>query len=61
MTTPSDCAGFERLKHLSSFSCSCPECGKEVEIFSDEFGKEHICKGCNKKIDFKACKIDISA
>jgi len=61
MWTPRDCAGDEKLKTLSSFACKCPECGKEAEIFSDEFDREHHCKGCNKKIDFSKCEIDASA
>ena len=61
MWTPRDCAGQERLKTLGSFSCKCPECGKDTEIFSDEFDKQHSCKGCGKPIDFTKCSIDASA
>ncbi len=61
MYTPRDCPGFEKLKHLSSFMCTCPQCKKEVEIFSDEFDKEHHCKGCGNKIDFTKCELDMSA
>lgn len=61
MYTPRDCPGFEKLKHLSSFMCRCPQCKKEVEIFSDEFDKEHHCKGCGNKIDFTKCELDMSA
>jgi hypothetical protein len=35
-----------------------PNCGKEREIFSDEFDKKHICKGCGKEIDFTQCTLD---
>ena len=56
MTTPKHCPGFEQFKDLTSFVCKCPGCGKEVEIFSDEFDKKHICKGCQKEIDFTKCK-----
>jgi hypothetical protein len=28
-----------------------------MEIFSDEFDKEHICKGCDKRIDFTRCTL----
>ena len=52
MSTPKHCPGFEGLKGLSSFMCACPECGKKKEIFSDEFDKPHLCKGCGKEIDF---------
>jgi len=55
---PTHCPGFESLKTLSSFICRCPECGKEREIFSDEFDREHVCKGCGKKIDFSRCKLE---
>jgi hypothetical protein len=55
MTTPLHCPGLEHFKELKSFTCKCPECGMEKEIFSDEFNKPHICKGCNKPIDFTKC------
>jgi uncharacterized protein (DUF983 family) len=58
MTTPQHCPGFEQFKNLQSFSCSCPECGQEKEIFSDEFNEKHVCKKCGKEIDFTRCSID---
>jgi len=58
MTTPQHCPGFEGLKNMQSFSCFCPECGTEKEIFSDEFDKKHVCKKCGKEIDFTRCSID---
>jgi hypothetical protein len=58
MTTPLHCPGLENFKGLSSFTCKCPECGMEKEIFSDEFSKTHTCKGCNKQIDFTKCTLD---
>ncbi len=58
MTTPQHCPGYNDLKNLKVFNCKCPECGKEKEIFSDEFNREHVCAGCGKKIDFTRCKID---
>lgn len=58
MTTPQHCPGFEQFKGLQSFSCSCPECGQEKEIFSDEFGKKHVCGKCGKEIDFTKCKLE---
>ena len=36
---------------------NCPNCGKEIEIFSDEFDKKHRCKGCHQEIDFTQCKL----
>ena len=58
---PEDCAGYEKLKHLGSFTCSCPECGREAEIFSDEFDREHTCKSCGVKIDFSKCALETEA
>lgn len=58
MTTPQHCPGFEQFKNLRSFTCACPACGKEKEIFSDEFDKQHKCDSCGKDIDFTQCKPD---
>lgn len=58
---PRHCPGFENFKHLKSFSCKCPNCGKEIEIFSDEFDKEHTCSGCNQKIEFSKCSLEGTA
>jgi len=59
MNTPvSHCPGFESLRDLESFVCKCNNCGTEVEIFSDEFNREHTCKKCKEKIDFKQCQLD---
>ena len=57
MSIPRHCPGFEQFKGLKSFSCKCPSCGKEVEIFSDEFDKKHTCKGCRLEIDFTKCTV----
>jgi hypothetical protein len=43
MTTPQHCPGFEQIRNLKSFVCKCPNCGKEKEIFSDEFDQKHRC------------------
>ncbi len=61
MTTPRHCPGFESLKNLQSFSCRCPACGKEKEIFSDEFDRKHVCQGCGKEIDFNQCSLEAAA
>jgi uncharacterized protein (DUF983 family) len=58
MTTPQHCPGFEAFKNLKSFACKCPECGKEMEIFSDEFDRKHVCEACGKPIDFTQCKLE---
>jgi uncharacterized protein (DUF983 family) len=60
MTTPQHCPGFERFKSLSAFICKCPNCGKEKEIFSDEFNQPHMCSGCGEQIDFTQCTIEAS-
>jgi hypothetical protein len=57
MSTPLHCPGLEQFKNLKAFICKCPNCGKEKEIFSDEFDKTHVCKGCNQEIDFTRCNI----
>lgn len=57
MNTPMHCPGFEQFKNLKSFWCRCPECGKSMEIFSDEFEKKHTCKGCGKPVDFTRCEL----
>ena len=59
MTTPKHCPGWEQFKNLKVFSCKCPNCGKEKEIFSDEFDKTHICSECGKEIDFTQCTFDV--
>ncbi len=58
--TPRHCPGFEQLKGLSAFSCKCPNCGAEKEIFSDEFDRPHTCKGCGQPIDFSNCHLEAS-
>lgn len=52
MTTPKHCPGFQDFKQLRSFDIKCPNCGKEKEIFSDEFDRKHTCSGCSEEIDF---------
>lgn len=58
MSTPQHCPGWEQFKNLQSFTCKCPSCSEEVEIFSDEFDKGHTCKKCGKPIDFTQCTLD---
>lgn len=58
MSTPRHCPGLENFKNLSSFVCKCPECGREKEIFSDEFDKQHVCPGCSNPIDFSKCSLE---
>ena len=61
MTTPQHCPGFEQFKNLKSFVCNCPNCGKEKEIFSDEFEKKHTCSGCGEEIDLTKSAFDAGA
>ena len=58
MSTPKHCPGYTNFKNLKSFSCKCPGCGKEKEIFSDEFDREHTCSGCGQPIDFAQCTLE---
>jgi uncharacterized protein (DUF983 family) len=58
MSTPKHCPGFANFKTLSSFSCKCPSCGQEKEIFSDEFDRTHLCDSCGKQIDFAQCSLE---
>lgn len=57
---PKHCPGFQSLRSLTAFTCKCPECAKEIEIFSDEFNRPHTCSGCGKPIDFNRCSIESS-
>jgi ribosomal protein S27E len=57
MSLPSHCPGFTTFRNLKSFTCKCPNCSEELEIFSDEFDKPHTCKSCGKPIDFTQCTL----
>ncbi|MCF8040295.1 MAG: hypothetical protein K9K64_04820 [Desulfohalobiaceae bacterium] len=59
-STPQHCPGFQSFKSLSAFTCNCPECGEELEIFSDEFNKPHTCPKCKKPVDFSKCSLEVS-
>jgi len=61
VTTPQHCPGFEQFKSLKSFKCKCPNCGQEIEIFSDEFNKTHVCSSCGQEVDFTQCRLDAEA
>ena len=52
------CPGFESNKSLSEVKLKCSECGKEVEIFSDEQDKKVKCPGCGTMLDPQASKAD---
>jgi len=57
MSSPMHCPGHEQFKNLKSFICKCPNCGQEKEVFSDEFDKRHLCKGCGHEIDPGKCAV----
>lgn len=57
MSTPQHCPGYEQFRNLKAFTCKCPDCGEEKEIFSDEFDKVHVCGGCKTEIDFTQCEL----
>ena len=57
MNTPNThCPGFETFRDLKSYSCKCPNCGTEIEIFSDEFNRDHQCKKCHHLLDVNQCE-----
>ncbi len=45
------CPGFESNKSLSEIKIKCPDCGKELEIFSDEAHKSIKCPECGTMVD----------
>ncbi|MCF8068866.1 MAG: hypothetical protein K9L30_09800 [Desulfobacterales bacterium] len=49
------CPGFEANKTLNEVICKCPDCGTQIELFSDELEKEIVCKKCGKKLDKSHC------
>ncbi len=51
------CPGFEANKTLSEVKVKCPECGKVVEIFSDEVGKTLKCSGCGASMNTQNCQV----
>jgi len=57
MSSPMHCPGHEQFKNLKSLICKCPNCGQEKEVFSDEFDKKHLCKGCGHEIDPGKCAV----
>jgi len=58
MTDSKHCPGFEQNKSLKTYTCKCPDCGVEVEVFSDELDKKRTCGGCGKEIDVNQCVVD---
>jgi ribosomal protein S27E len=51
------CPGFETNKSLSEVKVKCTDCGKIIEIFSDEVGKAMKCSGCGAEIDTQKCQM----
>ena len=50
------CPGFESNKSLSEIKIKCPDCGKELEIFSDEADRTIKCPACGSTIAPQASK-----
>ena len=53
--TDQHCPGFESNKTLNEVTVKCPDCGKEIAIFSDELTKKVKCPACNCMFEPKAC------
>ena len=56
MTQTQHCPGFEDHKQLGTMICICTNCKAEIEIFSDEVGKDRKCKKCGTDIDYSKCE-----
>ncbi|MEE4166646.1 MAG: hypothetical protein V2I35_11655 [Desulfocapsaceae bacterium] len=52
------CPGFESNKALSAVKIKCPDCGKEMEIFSDEIDKKIKCPDCGALLDPRKCSVE---
>ena len=52
------CPGFESNKSLSEIKIKCPDCGKVLEIFSDEADKNIKCPGCGTMLAPQDCKAE---
>ena len=57
-TTVEHCPGFQTNKYLKMVTCHCPQCEKEIEIFSDEVDKVHRCEGCGSRVDLSGIKLE---
>ena len=55
--TDQHCPGFESNKTLNEIKVKCPDCGKEIEIFSDEMTKKVKCPACSSMFDPQVCKV----
>ena len=51
------CPGNELNKTLSAYTCECPSCGQENEIFADEMKKKNKCSACGAELDTSKCVI----
>ena len=58
MATTQRCPGNELNKSLQTYSCKCPSCGKENEVFADELNKPRKCSSCGKDLDTSKCALD---
>ncbi len=41
-------------RNVTVFTCKCPQCGEEVEIFSDE--EKTKCSKCGREITMEECR-----
>ena len=56
MTT--HCPGHEKFKILESYSCTCPQCGTQQEVFSDELEKRRKCRQCGGEFNPEVCTME---
>jgi Zn finger protein HypA/HybF involved in hydrogenase expression len=42
-------------RNVTPVECRCPECGREVELFSDEL--ETTCPQCGKDVTMEVCGV----
>jgi DNA-directed RNA polymerase subunit RPC12/RpoP len=56
--TSQHCPGFESNKTINEVKLKCPDCGKVIEVFSDEVQKQIKCPHCSTAIDTKTCVVD---
>jgi len=45
-------------RNISPVSCRCPQCGYELEMFSDE--REMTCPKCGKDVTMEVCELESS-
>ena len=43
-------------RNVRPVSCRCPECGHELEMFSDEM--DTTCPQCGKEVTMQVCEVE---